>query len=145
MDSNARSKEREIRYDPGMSVAQRAKGSSNTDLNHGSKDSWKGDICYDDNHVNFEATNAPPSVVWRDATGKPFAEVRFHAGRKDSKKTDEFLGIRTKHGAPPAECEPICDGVDFATSSGEDRPRHVGAGGDGMNMIITAHSLMAGS
>lgn len=105
----------------------------------------KGDICYDDNHVNFEATIAPPSLAWRDETDMPSADVRFHAGRKVLKKTDEFLGIRTKHGATPAECEPIGDGVDFAPSSGEDRPRHVGAGGDGTHMIITARSLMAGS
>lgn len=44
---------------------------SNTLLIHGSRNSWEGNIAYNDNHVNFETKPNPDGVTYRRMTGMP--------------------------------------------------------------------------
>jgi prepilin-type N-terminal cleavage/methylation domain-containing protein/prepilin-type processing-associated H-X9-DG protein len=44
---------------------------SNTLLIHGSRNSWEGNIAYNDGHVNFETKPNPDGVTYRRATGTP--------------------------------------------------------------------------
>jgi type II secretory pathway pseudopilin PulG len=93
----------------GAPTAHRAKPASNTDLIHGPKSSWEGNICYNDNHVSFELNVAPPGVVWMDESKKSFGDVLFHAEAKDPQKSDAFLGVFVKAGKTPADFKAIWD------------------------------------
>jgi prepilin-type N-terminal cleavage/methylation domain-containing protein len=44
---------------------------SNTLLIHGSRNSWEGNIAYNDNHVNFETKPNPDGVTFRRTSGMP--------------------------------------------------------------------------
>jgi prepilin-type N-terminal cleavage/methylation domain-containing protein/prepilin-type processing-associated H-X9-DG protein len=44
---------------------------SNTLLIHGSRNSWEGNIAYNDGHVNFETKPNPDGVTYRRASGMP--------------------------------------------------------------------------
>jgi prepilin-type N-terminal cleavage/methylation domain-containing protein/prepilin-type processing-associated H-X9-DG protein len=44
---------------------------SNTLLIHGSRNSWEGNIAYNDGHVNFETKPNPDGVTYRRASGTP--------------------------------------------------------------------------
>jgi prepilin-type N-terminal cleavage/methylation domain-containing protein len=44
---------------------------SNTLLIHGSRNSWEGNIAYNDNHVNFETKPNPDGVTYRRTMGNP--------------------------------------------------------------------------
>jgi prepilin-type N-terminal cleavage/methylation domain-containing protein len=44
---------------------------SNTLLIHGSRNSWEGNVAYNDNHVNFETKPNPDGVTFRRSSGMP--------------------------------------------------------------------------
>jgi len=44
---------------------------SNTLLIHGSRNSWEGNIAYNDGHVNFETKPNPDGITYRRASGTP--------------------------------------------------------------------------
>lgn len=99
-----------VAYDSaGEPMAHRVLATSTTDLIHGGRWTWEGNICYNDVHVSFETSLAPPGVVWRDATGKAFGDVMFHAEPKDPARADVFLGIFVRAGATADDFTAIWD------------------------------------
>jgi hypothetical protein len=60
----------EIRLVPGPTGTK-----SLTMLIHGSKNTWEGNIAYNDNHVSFETSMAPDGVLYRVITGGQTTDV----------------------------------------------------------------------
>jgi type II secretory pathway pseudopilin PulG len=81
---------------------------SNTLPIHGGRTTWEGNIAYNDNHVDFETTMAPPTLVYRTAGGKK-RDILFFDEPDDATGRNMILGIWTKAGTLPGEFKGIHD------------------------------------
>ncbi|MDP1661067.1 MAG: hypothetical protein Q8L55_04050 [Phycisphaerales bacterium] len=83
-------------------------GKSKTLAIHGGRTTWEGNIGYNDNHVNFETTIAPPGLVYRTAGGaRP--DIIFIDEADDTTGLNLILGIWTTAGTKPSEFKGIHD------------------------------------
>lgn len=91
----------------GLSVTPLVKNSNtNTYLIHGGRATWEGNIAYNDNHVNFEMSMAPETLLYTDAAGKRWFDTLFYdepddntinpATNPPSTALNNYLGIITK-------------------------------------------------
>jgi len=76
---------------------------------HGARNTWEGNIAYNDNHVNFETRMDPDSMLYTDATGKQWADNLFFDEPTDATARNAFMSIWTAAGATPAEFKSIWD------------------------------------
>jgi type II secretory pathway pseudopilin PulG len=97
-------------YSPaGVAMPRRMNAGSYTDLIHGGKSTWEGNISYGDNSVNFETTMAPESLKWKDRAGSAFGDVLFYDEPGDTTDTNAFLGIFVNTGATKDQWRAIWD------------------------------------
>ncbi len=84
---------------------------SNTFLINGGPTTWEGNICCNDGHVDFTTSLREPAAgfVYRDASGKVWADVFFYDEPDDATGDNAFLGIFTKAGPTPADFGAIWD------------------------------------
>lgn len=82
---------------------------SNTFLIHGGRNTWEGNIGYNDNHVSFETSVAPELTTYKDAAGAEQRDCLFLDEDDDPSKINNFLGIFTTAGATKAEYTAIWD------------------------------------
>jgi hypothetical protein len=82
---------------------------SNTFLIHGAKETWEGNIAYNDNHVQYETALAPAGATYKDAADAKQADCLFFDETDDASKINNFMGIFTKAGATKAEYGAIWD------------------------------------
>jgi hypothetical protein len=82
---------------------------SNTFLIHGGRNTWEGNIAYNDNHVSFETSVAPELTTYKDAAGAEQRDCLFLDEDDDPSKINNFLGIFTTAGATKAEYTAIWD------------------------------------
>lgn len=82
---------------------------SNTLLIHGGRTTWEGNIAYDDNHVNFETSLAPDSVLYKDAEKKEWRDTLFFDEADDPSGLNAMLGIAVKSGKAKEDWKLIWD------------------------------------
>ena len=80
---------------------------SNTLLIHGKRTSWQGNICYNDNHVNFE-TNLFGAATYKIGVTS-FEDCLFFDEQDDPTGRNSLLGVFTRSGATPGEFAWIWD------------------------------------
>jgi len=82
---------------------------SKTLLIHGPRDTWEGNIAYDDNHVNFETSLAPEGVLYKDAEKKEWRDTLFFDEADDPTGLNAMLGIVVKCGKAKEDWKLIWD------------------------------------
>jgi competence protein ComGC len=82
---------------------------SNTYLIHGGRNTWEGNIAYNDNHVCFETALAPESTTYKDAAGTVWFDCLFFDEPDDPTARNNFLGIYTTAGDTGAAFKSIWD------------------------------------
>ncbi len=93
----------------GVANPQRTNAKSNTDLIHGGRSTWEGNIAYGDNHVNFETIMAPEALKWKDRAGSAFGDVLFYDEPGDTTDTNAFLSIFVNTGSTKDQWRAIWD------------------------------------
>lgn len=86
-----------------------AAAASNTYLIHGGRNTWEGNIAYNDDHVDFVTRIDPESNTYKDAAGKEWFDCLFFDEPDDPTTINNYLGIFTKAGATGAEYRAIWD------------------------------------
>ncbi len=88
---------------------------SKTFLIHGPRDSWEGNIAYNDGHVSYETTYTPDGVTYAfgkaDAAGKPAAKPDniFFDEKDAADGKNIYLGIWRRAGATPKDFGGVWD------------------------------------
>lgn len=82
---------------------------SKTLLIHGPRTTWEGNIAYDDNHVNFETSLSPESVLYKDAEKKEWRDTLFFDEPDDPTGLNAMLGIVVKSGKAREDWKLIWD------------------------------------
>jgi type II secretory pathway pseudopilin PulG len=93
----------------GEATPRRMNAGSHTDLIHGGRDTWEGNISYGDNSVNFETVMMPERLKWKDRAGSAFGDVLFYDEPGDTTDTNAFLGIFVNTGATKDQWRAIWD------------------------------------
>ncbi|MBC7834323.1 MAG: hypothetical protein H7Y88_04380 [Phycisphaerales bacterium] len=89
---------------------------STTYLIHGERQTWEGNVSYNDCHVDFISSTATPGgeslknwAHYTDAEGKSVPDVVFFDEADDKKGDNLFLGIFTRAGSQAKDFKPIWD------------------------------------
>lgn len=93
----------------GEPKAQLVNPGSNTLRIHGSRDTWEGNIAYNDNSVNFETSPAPEAKTYENAAKAMRRDVLFFDEPDDPRSLNNFLGVYTTSGTTSAEFKAIWD------------------------------------
>lgn len=89
-----------------------ANAKSNTFQIHGDRKAWKGNIGFNDTHVDFKTHLVPEQdsgLVYCDASGMRWPDLYHYDEPDDPTGTNAFLGIFTKAGPRPADFTAIWD------------------------------------
>ncbi len=83
-----------------------------TNLIHGARSTWEGNMAFNDNHVEFLMSVAPDSLAYTTKDGVNRRDVLFHDESDEGdaeKRLNRFLGIFTKAGPDPGSFTSIWD------------------------------------
>ena len=97
-------------------VSPTSNSASLTLFAHGDHKSWRGNVAYSDNHVEFQdamcmsgSRNKNVTVLYTDVVGNKWQDNLFFDEPDDPSHTNNFLGIFTRAGATPTDVVSISD------------------------------------